>query len=122
MGKVDFKRKDERIEKQIETIRLLYEEAFKGFKANVLDVEKFKLDLNWRNSQNGLIEIDTAIVNQTQVLKFLSKLYPDEKNYVELRKRLIQIHKMVAKILKVEYKLNYEMDSDTEEIRFSRGM
>ena len=122
MGKVDLKKKDERIEKQIATIKSLYEEAFKGLSVKVLNTEEFKLNLDWRSSQSGLIEVDTAIVNQTQVLKFLTNIYPNEKVYVELRKRLIQIHKMIAKVLKVEYKLNYEMDKDTEEIKYYRGM
>ena len=122
MGKVDLKKKDERIEKQITAIKSLYEQAFKGLNVKVLNVEEFKLDLDWRSSQSGLIEVDTAIVNQTQVLKFLTNIYPNEKGYVELRKRLIQIHKMIAKVLKVEYKLGYELDPITQEIEYSRGM
>lgn len=122
MGKVDLERKVERIEKQIETIKIFYESVFDGLKSKVLNIEKFKLKFNWRISQSGLIEIDTAIVNQTQVLKFLSNIYENEEVYVELRKRLIRVHKMIAKILKKEYKLSYLLDDDTEEIKFYREM
>ena len=122
MGKVDLERKVERIEKQIETIKIFYESVFDGLKSKVLNIEKFKLKFNWRISQSGLIEIDTAIVNQTQVLKFLSNIYENEEVYVELRKRLIRVHKMIAKILKKEYKLSYLLDDNTEEIKFYREM
>ena len=105
VGKINFDKKEERISEQVETIKSLYESAFVGLESKVLNIEQFKLNIDWRTSQSVLIAADKAIVNQTQVLKFLSNIYKDENIYVELRKRLIQVHKMIAKVLKVEYKL-----------------
>ena len=122
VGKINFDKKEERIKRQIEDIKKIYDEAFEGLENSILNISQFKMDIMWRTSESALIAADKTIVNQTQVLKFLSNLYPEEKVYVELRKRLIQTHKLIAKVLKVEYKLGYELDPITQEIEFSRGV
>ena len=45
-NKVDFDRKEERITKQIEAIRKVYDVAFDGFENGILNIVQFKMDID----------------------------------------------------------------------------
>lgn len=112
MRKVDFDLKQVRLDKSVKNIKELYDLAFIGISTNALNLEKFKLDINFGTTQRELISADKLIFKQIKVLKELDSLFQNDKSYKELCVRLMQIHKQIFKVLKEEYKIsNCEIDA-----------
>lgn len=121
MARVNFELKRERIQQSVKFIKDLYDMAFDNMSLKVLKISAFKVDLKIGIDRQELIDADRTIVFQTQALKYLDKLYPEESGYLELRKRLIMVHKQIVKVLKEEYRVsNYRLDAFGEDMEYYR--
>ena len=112
------------MEEKIDSILAMYEECFKGLECSPLDAERFVLYfyINEHDYKNSLIDMDRRIYHQMQILKEFCKVYSDScADFIELRERLLKVHKEIFKVLNEEFKISEcWVDEKTDEIQYLR--
>ena len=112
------------MEEKINNIITIYEECFKGLDCAPLDAEKFVLYfyINKNDYKTSLIDMDRRIYHQMQILKEFCKVYSDScADFIELRERLVKVHKEIFKVLNKDFKISEcWVDKETNEIQYLR--
>ena len=95
--------KEVKLNKRIQNIQDLYDLAFNADCGNLINIEKFKLNLKMQQNQASLINASQMVANQAKLIDSILELYPSEKELKDLRARLRNVHAQIVKLIKEEF-------------------
>lgn len=111
--------KEERIKKEVAVIKDLYDMAFKMKDADVLDLDGARLQINFGETEQSLMEAAKLIYKQIKVLATLMVIRDRIRTYPELHSRLVQVYKQLKDLLKREFKVsNAKVVKETGEVEY----
>ena len=111
--------KEERIKKEVAVIKDLYDMAFKMKDADILDLDGARLQINFGETEQSLMEAAKLIYKQINILASLMVIRDRIRTYPELHSRLVQVYKQLKDLLKREFKVsNAKVVKETGEVEY----
>ena len=112
---------ENKIDNRIAYLNGLYRGIWLGTPNELIDIGKFKTDLQFKMDKEALIEADRVIYQQMKKCRELTKprnvLY---RQFAMVEKALLEVHKEIFRILQTDYRIDSCWVNDKGEIDYLR--
>ena len=93
--------------------------AFEMKSSDILDLKRFKIKINFGETEQSLMGAAKVIYNQIQVLAGMAAIRTHVRTYPVLHSRLVQVYKQLKQLLKKEFKVsNARVSKETGEVEY----